>query len=440
MNCPQCEERLVDYIEGALSIEAALVEAHLHQCPTCQAKLEDLRHLTGSLKESIPGAHRISLEGRVMDQIITEQAAELRRLKMRKRIQFISAGAAAAAVAACVILFVLPGPVQDQRAMAAEVLAKAASDASGLKSVHLKCRMRTLPGDNFSLVWPTHDFVEMDVWRQFGDPAKYRIEKPGRVLVCDGKSTIMLIRPDRAVRGPAGANLDAAWLSNLANLERVLSDQLRESLVSKGEMSVKHEDVEGKSKLVVTVEVKAAADAGDYTRNKFLMTADTRRVFQFDAGTKRLEALKIVLHAKQQDVLVFEVTGIDYDPQLTPGVFMLELPKDVVWATSQPTALPDNEKYASMKPKQVAEAFFEACATEDWEKARKFWVGKIDDRVKKGLGGLKVVSIGEPFQSKPYPGWFVPYEITLKSGETKKHNLAVRNDNPAKRWVLDGGL
>jgi hypothetical protein len=111
-----------------------------------------------------------------------------------------------------------------------------------------------------------------------------------------------------------------------------------------------------------------------------------------------------------------------------------------VWATSQPTALPDNEKYASMKPKQVAEAFFEACATEDWEKARKFWVGKIDDRVKRGLGGLKVVSIGEPFQSKPYPGWFVPYEITLKSGETKKHNLAVRNDNPAKRWVLDGGL
>jgi hypothetical protein len=174
-------------------------------------------------------------------------------------------------------------------------------------------------------------------------------------------------------------------------------------------------------------------------RNKFLMTADTRRVFQFDAGTKRLEAMKIVLHAKEQDVLVFEVTRIDYDPQLAEAVFALELPKDVVLA-SQPTTLPDNQKYASMKPKQAAEAFFEACAKEDWDEAQKFWGAKVDDPIKKYLGGLKVVSIGEPFQSKPYLGWFVPYEIIMKSGETKKHNLSVRNDNPAKRWIVDGGL
>ena len=357
---------------------------------------------------------------------------------MRKRIQFISAGAAGAAAAACVILFVFLGPMKDQRAMAAEVMAKAASQASGLKSVHLKCRMRTLPKDNFSVVGPTYDFVEIDVWKQFGDPAKYRIEKPGRVLVCDGESTVMLTKPNHAVKGPAGANFDAAWLRDLADLERVLSDQLRDSLASKGDMSVKHEELEGKPKLTVTVEVKAA-DAGDYMRNKFLMTADTRRVFQFDAGTKRLEAMKIVLHAKEQDVLVFEVTRIDYDPQLAEAVFALELPKDVVLA-SQPTTLPDNQKYASMKPKQAAEAFFEACAKEDWDEAQKFWGAKVDDPIKKYLGGLKVVSIGEPFQSKPYLGWFVPYEIIMKSGETKKHNLSVRNDNPAKRWIVDGGL
>jgi hypothetical protein len=438
MNCPQCKEQLVNYVEGALEIEAAQIEAHLQQCPTCKAALEDVRDLNARLKKSVQGIHRTSLESPVMDRIIAEQAAELRRLNMRKRIQLISAGAAGAAVAASVILFVFLGPMQDQRAMAAEVMAKAASQASGLKSVHLKCRMRTLPKDNFSVVGPTYDFVEMDVWKQFGDPAKYRIEKPGRVLVCDGESTVMLIKPNHAVKGPAGANFDAAWLRDLADLERVLSDQLRDSLASKGDMSIKHEEVEGKPKLTVTVEVKAA-DAGDYMRNKFLMTADTRRVFQFDAGTKRLEAMKIVLHANEQDVLVFEVTRIDYDPQLAEAVFALELPKDVVLA-SQPTTLPDNEKYASMKPKQAAEAFFEACAKEDWDEAMKFWGSKIDDRIRKYLGGLKVVSIGEPFQSKPYLGWFVPYEIIMKSGETKKFNLAVRNDNPAKRWIVDGGL
>jgi hypothetical protein len=48
--------------------------------------------------------------------------------------------------------------------------------------------------------------------------------------------------------------------------------------------------------------------------------------------------------------------------------------------------------------------------------------------------------LGDPFQSGQYPGWFVPYEIRLKSGEVKKHNLAIRNGNPAKHWLVDGGI
>jgi len=56
------------------------------------------------------------------------------------------------------------------------------------------------------------------------------------------------------------------------------------------------------------------------------------------------------------------------------------------------------------------------------------------------FGGLEIISIGEPFKSGKYPGWFVPYEIEFKSGGVKKFNLAVRNDNAAKRWQVDGGF
>jgi hypothetical protein len=50
-----------------------------------------------------------------------------------------------------------------------------------------------------------------------------------------------------------------------------------------------------------------------------------------------------------------------------------------------------------------------------------------------------VISVGEPFQSGLYAGYFVPYEIRLRDGTVKKYKLAVRNDNPAHRWVVDGG-
>jgi hypothetical protein len=98
-----------------------------------------------------------------------------------------------------------------------------------------------------------------------------------------------------------------------------------------------------------------------------------------------------------------------------------------------------------MTPKETAKAFFEACAKEDWEEAAKFWgTTPITEPIKRYLGGLTLVSLGEPFQSAGYAspgkGWFVPYEIKLKMGVVKKFNLAVRNDNPAGRYVVDGGI
>jgi hypothetical protein len=94
-----------------------------------------------------------------------------------------------------------------------------------------------------------------------------------------------------------------------------------------------------------------------------------------------------------------------------------------------------------MGPRETAQAFFEACADEDWDEFLKFWpASAVDQRLKDYLGGIEIISIGEPFKSGRYAGWFVPYEIKFKNGHTKKMNLAVRNDNPAQRYVVDGGI
>ena len=53
---------------------------------------------------------------------------------------------------------------------------------------------------------------------------------------------------------------------------------------------------------------------------------------------------------------------------------------------------------------------------------------------------LQVIKIGEPFKSGIYPGEFVPYEIKLNNGTIKSHVLALRDDNPGKVWMVDGGI
>lgn len=188
----------------------------------------------------------------------------------------------------------------------------------------------------------------------------------------------------------------------------------------------------------VIVEAQSGLPDGDYTKNKFYHTSDMRREYVFDEETGRLVEMKAYLHQPGGDVLVFATERIDYDRPTGPETFELPL-SEVVNLYQPPQRLPDNEKYEKMTPQEAARAFFEACEKKNWLEAGKFYQG-FTDRTKSYLGGLEIVQLGEPFQSEGYPGWFVPYEIKLPRGSVKKHNLAVRNDNPANRYIVDGGL
>ena len=101
---------------------------------------------------------------------------------------------------------------------------------------------------------------------------------------------------------------------------------------------------------------------------------------------------------------------------------------------------PYDEQHATMTAEQAARAFFDACGRKDWDEVGKFWPMPMDEQFKKFVGGLKVLSLGQSFKSAAGPSLFVPYKIRLSNGEVKKHNLALRNDNNAGRWFVDGGL
>jgi outer membrane lipoprotein-sorting protein len=447
MNCSQCQEELVAYVEGLLDpAQAQRLEVHLADCPGCRSELEELRRLVDLLDHDGSVARQAALATGVMDRIVCEQAIELRRLQMRRRFRWIGlSGAAAAAILLAGISVFWSARMENAtaaEATAAKTLAQGAEAGSKVSNIHIEGEMRTLPNDNFSLIFAEAEPVRIDVWEQFGAPSKWRVEKPGRVAVMDGSSTVMWIKASNvAVKvGASQAAFDTAWLLRLTKVGDLLNNELRTALAKNWDLSRTQEKAkDGTPILVVTVEAKEGLPEGNYMKNKFLDTADTRRVYRFDAQTKRLQGLDIYLHQKTGDKLIFEVTKIQYDQPIDPSVFTLKLPENVGWH-HEPQKLPDNQKYEQMTPQQTARAFFEACGKEDWAEVQKFYGTPPTDRMKQYLGGLKIVRLGEPFQAKPYAGWFVPYEIEFKGGEVKKHNLAVRNDNPAKRYVVDGGL
>ena len=133
-------------------------------------------------------------------------------------------------------------------ATAAEIIARGVEAATNLKSIYLKCRMRTLPGDNFEMLDLKHEAVDVELWKQFGPPLKWRIEKPGRVAAMNGQKTVMLIgnRVGVKIDVAAPSAFDTEWLHRLAAIDGMLSSEL--AAVSLRGVKTKATQTEGPSR------------------------------------------------------------------------------------------------------------------------------------------------------------------------------------------------
>ena len=449
MNCAECRENLIACAEGLLSREEAReCHAHLESCAECRAEYRAVTSLQQRLIVRGQSAAQVSIVEPVMRQVLQNKEEKeketIMSLILKHRWGF-GLGTMAAATAIVLAAFLA---LPQARATATEIMTRGAQTMAKLTTVHLRGQLRTLPQDNFSYINPDRDFVPVELWKQFEPTLKWRIEKPNRVVVMDGQSTVMLIKPRDGgeaigVKFPRRSTsaFDTEWLHRIADLSTTLSNQLRNAQDRSWKLDLSEETgTDGRLKSVVTVMAKTDVPNNDYCRNTFLQDADTRRVYRFDAQSERLEAVQVYLEKPGGEVLIFDLSHIDYNQPIDPSVWHLKIPADVKWATlpGQIPVLPDNEKYASMTAEEAAHSFFEACSREDWTEAEKF-MSPITDRVKEYLGGLKIISLGESFTSQAYGGRFVPYEIELR-GFVKKHNLALRKDNAAGRWQVDGGL
>lgn len=439
MTCHEAQERLIELFD--LNHEhAGELRRHVEACAQCGREYEAMKATVARIAPDDTVRASVDFKERVMNKALEPAVS------MRPARRFASWLPKAALVGAAAFGLVIALPFLTDRktntapAPVMRLLAQSVQAASNLQSVHLSARMRTLPRDNFEMIGLNYEFVPIEMWKQFGDPPKWRVQKPGRVVVMDGTSTTLLIEPNSAVRGGVETGM-VGWLKPLLDVDQLLEreQQMARTGVSRTQLAEVN-DNQGRH-VVLTVDRKAEGDlTNDWLRNKAVIESDHTRVYRFDATSNRLEGLQVFVHANGQDVLVFEVTGVRYDESMDPALFALELPPDVNWILS-PEQMPVMAGAAPTNAKEAAELFFQSLAAEDYQRVLTVYpVSRIDPKIRQYYGGLKVNSIGESFKSGLYPGWFVPYEITLKNGEVKKHNLAVRNDNRAKRFQVDGGF
>ena len=96
--------------------------------------------------------------------------------------------------------------ISTTKVSAQEILAQATKAIANLHSIHINARMRTLPRDNFAYISLELDFVPIEMWKRTNDTGlvQWRTDKPGRLILMDGESTVLFIKPGYACKsGPS---------------------------------------------------------------------------------------------------------------------------------------------------------------------------------------------------------------------------------------------
>jgi hypothetical protein len=415
------------------------VRQHLEGCPECRVRFEQEQRAFDAIRPAQRIVASQHFKEGAMKTIIAEAERESGRSEHSWNWRYWSRWAAVAAAA--ILLFLLFPVLRidklgNSRTAGNALLAQSVEAMSTLQTVHMVGRMRTVPGDNFELIGANYGFVPLELWREYSNPPRWRVEKTGRVVVMDGQSSTLYISASNVAMTATPQTGFVEWLRPLLGPESILQQELDAGRAGKANAEL----TESNGTLTLRVRRSAHGDfANDWAKNKSIPESDHTRVYEFDSGTKRLNGLQVIVHTGNADVTVLEITSISYNEAFPSNLFTLQLPSDVNWIVNPAQLKPSPAGLDG--PKQAATFFFDALAREDWNAVLQVYpVNRVSDEVKGYYGGLEVVSIGEPFRSGLYPGYFVPYEVRLRGGSTKKWKLAVRNDNPAAHWVVDGGF
>ena len=449
MNCRSFRKRQADLFDVRPD-PAAIADllAHAAECSKCARDLSEAR----AVMARIAPDQRLHASSQIKERIM-KSVTELDAMKSAARTvtdrrpryygKLVRVGALAAILLAGIIV---AGRFTSRPSPAFTTLAQAAEFVKGARTMHISARMRTIPNDNFDCIDPNAPLIPVEMWKEFGNPPKVRVEKEGRQIVADGKATTLLIQSGVGALAAKFDGLAEGCFSSLAPLLHADTLFERESKATEDPDSdvriTTKTGADGREKTILTISAKAQGDfsESDYLKNKTIMESDNIRVYTFDSETSRCEGMQVYVRTEHGNVLVFETTGIEYDIPLDPSLFRLDVPKSAVWS-NEPSGTVAAKDNSWMQPDEVAREFFESLGRSDWQKAKELGAAWIDSpKAREEFGGLKIISIGKPFKSGLYPGRFVPYEIRFKSGEVKKHNLAVRNDTPDHQWMYDGGF
>lgn len=429
MNCPEFRNRIIDLLDGRNFTHEE--QHHLEHCPDCAA---EFRAAAEALDAVTPRSNPRASDN-LRDRILTA-AASAGHPRRNRIYRLLGTMAAAAAIFAGVLLLTVRTPAYAAR----KHFGCAAAVMNDVKTLRIALRIRTTPRENFTYTDPALPPIPCTVTVEYGDTLRWRIEKPGRTALCDGETARMWLRDagDGWCSQADGYHPEGE-LGLLLDLQRLL---LAEQALASRTKGAKYEIAEEDGSIRLTIRIPARGDfsQSDYSLNSSITESNTLREYRFDKQSGRLLDLRItaILPDGSRSVLL-ESTGIVYDEPVDRAIW--EVPEGIEWIDlAEPVS---GAQLVDISAEEAANRILRAMGSWDetlLDEALHYYGTDIRKELEAHYGGLAVIAIGQAVRSGQYAGVFVPCKVLLTNGKTEKLMLALRNDNPEKCWLVDGGL
>lgn len=467
MTCRRFRKLLDELLAGTLSdASRRSMEEHAAACDSCAAALRDARRALDAVTPHIDIALPEGFRERLLDAArrrLAEQGGEpgqaasaiagpaaaadrnkaaapgqpRHRRPARRIIRLLSGAMAAAVLVIAALTLGLNTPARAAR----NNFAQAVVAMEGVRSIRIELRIRTDEDEHFDYTNPLDEPVPHTLEAIYTPQLLWRIEKPGRKALYDGRHTYLWF--DALAEGeilPYSPGV-AGMLYLLIDPGQLLSFEEQLTRSHDGSRYTLHR--EGDT-LRLTVHSPAQGDFSQsgYMRNASVAESDTRREYRFDAASGRLLGGSITfLSADGRERTLLEIDRIEYDAPLDAAT-LTALPEGITWRDQTQTEATAS-RLAGIDAGRAARLILDAFATWDsaiLDEALSAYGARARQLLRNRYAGATVVECSAPVRSGNYPGLFIPCRLRMADGTTEKLHLALRNDNAQQRWVVDGGL
>lgn len=431
MNCNDFKERIADFAGGEPMSEP--MRRHLASCADCAAELQTARRVLDAVTPRSVVEPSPDFAARILAAANTAPS----RPSPRRRILRWAGSIAAAAVVVVAVTLSLRTPAYAAR----KYFGNAVAAMSDLRTFRMELRVRTQPHENFSYTSPMLDFVPHTVTVEYGDTLRWRVEKPGRAASDDGTTVRMwLSEAGQGFFAPTGGLNAVEELGMLLDPRLLMLSEQRLAARTKG---ANYEvDEEGPTvRLRVVMPAQGDFRQSDYALNSSISESNTLREYRFDKASGRLTEVRITALLPGGDrVVLLESDSIAYDEPVDRTA-LTAVPDGIEWIDL--SCGPSGSRLTGISAREAATRILKAMNSWDetlLDEAFYFYGAQVRELLKSVYKGATILSVDKPVRSGDYAGVFVPCEILRADGTTDRLMMALRNDNPEKSWVVDGGF